>query len=154
MGFTTVGGGLTKGRKQMSDQGALNKFEHGEWAAGFHDIVVSVDNLFNTVKTDAEQDAALALKTFVSQFATPFGQQALALAGTVLTDVTEGQTVPQIAASVTPQISQDILTDAESAGVDTAQVVLNAARVQLSNAVNAPASAAAAPAEPTPTPGL
>jgi hypothetical protein len=131
-----------------SDEGALNKFENGQWSAGLNDILTSAEKLLGRVETNAEKDAALAIKTFVTQFSTPLGAQALQVGTTILTDVATGQTVPQIAAAVTPQIGQDLLNDAAAAGQNTAEVVLNAARVALFGA-----TASAAPtAVPTSSP--
>jgi hypothetical protein len=113
------------------DQGALNKFENGEWSAGFNDLMTSADKLLGRVETDAEKAAALALKTFVSQFSTPLGAQALQIGTSVVADAAAGQTVPQIAAAILPQIGQDIVGDAATAGSDAAETVLDAARVAL-----------------------
>jgi hypothetical protein len=130
------------------DQGALNKFESGQWSAGFNDILVSAENLLGRVETDAEKAAAVALKTFVSQFATPFGQQALGLAATAATDVLQGQSVPQIAATIAPQITADAVTDAEKAG----QVTLDAVRVALSGATPNSSSSTATTETPPASP--
>lgn len=122
------------------DQGALNKFEHGEFAAGFHDISVSLENVLGL----AASDAALAIKTFASQFATPFGSQVLGLAVSAATGALQGQSVTQIAATIGPQITADAITDAEKAG----QVTLDAVRVAVT-AQLAIAAPVASPADPT-----
>jgi hypothetical protein len=124
------------------DQGALNKFEHGEFSAGFHDIVVSLENVLGV----AASDAALAIKTFASQFATPFGSQVLGLAVTAATGALQGQSVTQIAASITPQITADAVTDAEKAG----QVTLDAVRVAVTSQLALPTSVAAPPSSSAP----
>jgi hypothetical protein len=114
-----------------SDEGAMNKFENGQWSAGFNDLLTSAEALVGRVETDAEKAAALALKTFVSQFSTPLGAQALQIGTSVVADAAAGQTVPQIAAAILPQIGQDIVGDAATAGSDAAETVLDAARVAL-----------------------
>lgn len=111
------------------DQGALNKIEHGEFAAALNDIEVSVGKFFT-------RDAAPALTTFVKQFASDFGQQALALAGPAAAQVLAGTPIKDVAASLLPQITADAVTDAEKDGT----VVLNALRVQVTAAVVAPAA--------------
>jgi hypothetical protein len=115
------------------DQGAINKVEHGEFAAALNDVEVSIGKLF---KDDVLPDAKLALSTFVSQFATPFGSQALSLGVTAVADAAEGQNIQQIAAAVGPQITADAVTDAEKAG----EVTLNAVRVAITAQAASPSS--------------
>lgn len=125
------------------DQGALNKFEHGEWQAGVHDLMVSAEALAGRVESDAAKAAAVALKTFVSQFATPFGAQVLGLAATAGADLLQGKSVPDIATEIAPQITADAVTDAEKAG----QVTLDAVRVVLSG--SSPNGSSTASVQPT-----
>lgn len=119
------------------EQGALNHLLAGDPATALHDVETSLGKLF----VKGETGGAAALKTFIAQFATPFGSQALALAGTAVSAAAAGDSIQTIAATVTPQITADAVTDAEKAG----EVVLNAVRVQLVAAATPPAQQAPNP---------
>ncbi len=120
--------------------GALQQIEAGNVPAAVNDIETSLGKLFTG-------DVVPALKLFVTQFLTPFGSQALALAGTAVGEAVSGTPIQTIAASVEPQITADAVTDAEKAG----DVVLNAVRVQLTAQSTAPVADPNA-ISPVPTP--
>lgn len=90
------------------------------------DLVNKVEQLVGQAVTIAED----AVELFAEQFLTPFGQQALSLAGTAVSELISGTPIQTVAANITPQIMADAITDAEKAG----DVVLNALRVQLTAA--------------------
>ena len=111
------------------DQGALNKFEHGEFSAALHDIVVSFDNLLGRAETDAQKLFAAGLKQLATDAKTDLGQIATNAIGTALAGAAAGQSVAQIGAAVLPQLETTVVSDAKSAGQDVENVVLNTARV-------------------------
>jgi hypothetical protein len=127
------------------DQGALNKFEHGEWSAGFHDLKVSLDKLLGRAENDAQTLFTLGLKTLTNDLKTPLGQAAATAIGTALADGVAGKTVAQIGADVLPSLESSVVADAKAAGQDAENVVLNTARVMLLG------SQAQAAAPPTPS---
>jgi hypothetical protein len=118
------------------DQGAINKLLTGNVSGALHDIETSLGNLFS-------DDLVPALKTFVSQFATPFGSQVLAAAETEAASVISGSTTMEAAGTaLVSQVGTDALQDGENA----ATVALNALRVQITAASpNASSGASASP---------
>lgn len=108
---------------------AVNVVEGKEPAV---DLVNKLESEFGLAVTVAEN----AVELFAQQFLTPFGQQALALAASAVSAVLSGTPFQEVAATITPQITADAITDAEKAGT----VVLNALRVQLTATQSTPAS--------------
>src|ERR1700761_6298699 len=113
------------------DQGALNKIEHGEFAAALHDIIVSAENLFGRAETDGQKLFAAGLKTLVADAKTDLGQLATTTISAALVAASGGQTVAQIGATVLPQLESSVVADAKAAGQDVENVVLNTARVMV-----------------------
>lgn len=113
------------------DQGALNKFEHGEFSAGIHDLVVSTENLLSKATTDAETLLAAGLKALAADAKTDLGQIATTAIGSAIAAAGAGQTPPQILATVLPQLEQTVVSDAKTAGQDVESTVLNTARIML-----------------------
>jgi hypothetical protein len=120
----------------MGQEGALNKLLAGDVSGALHDVETSLGNLFS-------DDLVPALKTFISQFSTPFGAQALAAAGAAAASVISGTTTIQAAGTaLVAQIGTDALQDGENA----ATVALNALRVQIT--ASSPSSSAATSTPP------
>ena len=110
-------------------QGALNKLLAGDISGALNDIEVSLGNLFH-------DDIVPALKTFIGQFASDFGSQALSQAAALAPAVIAGTTSIQDAAvTLGGQLTVDAVTDAEKDGT----VALNAMRVQITAQSPAPA---------------
>jgi hypothetical protein len=111
------------------DSGALNKIEHGEFSAALHDIIVSAENLLGRAETDAQKLFAAGLKVLAADAQTDLGQIATTAIGTALAGAAAGQTVQQIGSSVLPTLETTVVNDAEAAGKDVLNVVLNTTRV-------------------------
>lgn len=95
--------------------------------------------------TQVGQVVVPALETFVDQFLTDFGSQALTLAEGVAPKVLSGEmSIQEAAASIVPGITADAVTDAEKDGT----VALNAVRVQITALNSAPAASVAPPETP------
>lgn len=108
------------------------------------DLVSKVESEVGIGITVAEN----AVELFAQQFLTPFGSQALSLAGSAVGQLLGGNSIQAVAASITPQIVVDAVTDAEKAG----SVVLDALRVQLTAAKAQSVTPTAPDPEPTPDP--
>lgn len=113
------------------DQGAVNKFENGEWSAGLHDIIVSAESLFGRAETDSQKLFAAGLKVLAADAQTDLGQIATTTIGTAIAGAVAGESVSQIGAAVLPQLETTVVSDAKAAGQDVENVVLNTARVML-----------------------
>lgn len=88
------------------------------------DIFTKVGQLAGGVVIPVEN----ALESFVKQFATDFGQQALAQAAALAPAVISGETsIKDAASTLGGQLTTDAVTDAEKDGT----VALNALRVQI-----------------------
>jgi hypothetical protein len=111
------------------DQGAINKIEHGEFAAALHDIIVSAENLFGRAETDAQKLFAAGLKVLATDAQTDLGQLATAAIGTALAGAAAGQSVSQIGSSVLTSLEPTVISDAKAAGQDVENMVLNTTRV-------------------------
>lgn len=125
-------------RKMDGDQGALNKFSHGEFLAGLHDIVVSVEKLLGRAATDAQTLLVAGLKVLAEDAKTDLGQIVTTAIGTAITAAGAGQTPPQILATVLPTLEATVVADAKAAGQDVESTVLNTARVMLIGSVAVP----------------
>ena len=126
------------------DQGAVNKFEHGEFSAGFNDLLQSAEKLLGKAETDAQTFLSAGLKTLAADAQTDFGQIATTAIGTAITAAGSGQTPPQILTAVLAAVEPTAIADAKTAGVDVENTILNTARIMLVGAqVSAPAPGAA-----------
>jgi hypothetical protein len=136
-------------------QGALNHALEGQFGTAWNDLVTSFENLIGRATSDAEKLALAGITTLKNDLATPLGQAAVTAIGTALADAAKGETVAQIGAAVLPTLASTVVSDAEAAGQDAENVVLNTARVMILGqqaAGNATSSAASPtpPASPTP----
>jgi len=113
------------------DQGAINKMEHGEFSAAWHDLVTSAENLLGRAETDAEKLAVLGIQTVTKDLKSPLGQAAAQAISTAISGALAGQTVAQIGAAVLPQLEGSVVSAAKAAGQDVENVVLNTARVMI-----------------------
>jgi hypothetical protein len=113
------------------DQGALNHALEGQFGTAWNDIVTSFEKLLGRVTTDAEKLALAGITTLKNDLATPLGQAAVAAIGTALADAAKGETVAQIGTAVLPTLASTVVSDAEAAGQDAENVVLNTARIML-----------------------
>lgn len=103
------------------DHGAINHLEHGEVGTAINDIETSVRKFF-------VDDVSPVLTTFLKQFLSDFGSQALSQAAALAPGIISGATTIQEAAvTLVGQVTADAATDAEKDGT----VALNALRVQI-----------------------
>ena len=123
----------------MTDnQGALNHLLHGDVGTAIHDIEVSIGNIF-------KDDVVPALKAFIEQFLSDFGNQALSVGATLAPKVISGEISMQDAgAQIASQLASIAVTTAEKDGT----VALNALRVQITAAQQAQTPVTAPPPQP------
>jgi len=126
---------------------ALTDLEAGNVTAALQDIGTAIATFWDD---DVKPAVAQAWTTFITDFTSLFGQQAFAAAGTAVASAEAGASIHDVVGAVETALGADAISDAKSAGIDTANVLYNAVRVNM--ALNAaPATAATATTSATPT---